>query len=219
MSRHRSPDFDEFVGGEVGGDERERLRRTHDLLVQAGPPPELSPELEKVPWPEEALRPLGLFRTPRQRQGRSWFQVAIAAAAVLVVGFLIGHALGSRSGSFTTTHVVRMHGTKAAPNAFAAVDLGQKGQDGNWPMEVTVTDLPPAQNGGYYYLWVSLHGKPVALCGTFNTHVTGDTSVRMSAAYDLTELKFDGWIVTRHTPGVSGRHAPTVLTTESSANA
>jgi hypothetical protein len=187
--------------------------------VQSGPPPELSPELEKVPWPEEALQPLGLFRAPRQRQSRSWFQVALVAAAVLVVGFLIGQALGSRSGSFTTTRVVKMHGTKAAPNAFAAVDLGRAGGDGNWPMEVTVTDLPPAQNGGHYDLWLSLHGKPIALCGTFNTHPAGDTSVRMSAAYDLTELKFDGWIVTRHARGVSAGHAPTVLTTEPAANA
>ena len=218
MSRRRIPDFDELVGGEVSGEERDRLRHTHELLVQSPPPPELSPELEKVPWPEEALQPLGLFRTPRKRQGRSWFQVALAAAAVLVVGFLIGQAFASRSGSFTTTHVVKMHGTRAAPNAFAAIDLGQKGRDGNWPMQVTVTDLPPAQNG-YYDLWLSLHGKPVALCGTFNTHITGDTSVRMSAAYDLTEMKFDGWIVTRHMRGTPVQVAPTVLTTEPAAKA
>jgi anti-sigma-K factor RskA len=217
MTRQRVPDFDDLVGGEVTGDERERLRQTHELLVQAGPLPELSPELEKVPWPEEALQPLGLFRTPRERKGRSWFQVAVAAAAVLLVGFLLGRALTSRPGSFTVTHVVRMHGTKAAPNAFAAVELGREGNDGNWPMHVTVTDLPPAQNGGYYNLWLSLHGKPVALCGTFNTHFTGETSVRMSAAYDLSHLKFDGWIVTRQTGGVPERQTPTVLTTESSA--
>jgi hypothetical protein len=214
VSRPRTPDFEDLVGGEVAGEERERLRRTHELLVQAGPPPELSPELEKVPWPDEALQPLGLFRTPRKRERRSWFQVALAGAAVLLVGFLIGQAFSSRSGSFTTTHVVKMHGTRAAPNAFAAVDLGREGNDGNWPMQVTVTDLPPAQNNGYYELWLSLHGKPVALCGTFNTHLTGDTSVRMSAAYDLTQLKFDGWIVMRHTAGVPERQTPTVLTTD-----
>ena len=217
MSPHRVPNFDELVGGEVTGDERERLRRTHELLVQAGPPPELSPELEKVPWPDEALKPLGLFRAPRQRKGRPWFQVALAAAAVLVVGFLLGQAFSSRSGSFTATHVVKMHGTKAEPNAFAAVELGREGRDGNWPMQVTVTGLPPAQDGGYYDLWLSQHGKPVALCGTFNTHLTGDTSVRMSAAYDLSQLKFDGWIVTRHTPGVPERQTPTVLTTPPAA--
>jgi hypothetical protein len=219
MSPHRVPDFEDLVGGDVSGEERERLRRTHELLVQAGPPPELSPELESVAWPEEALQPLGLFRTPRKRTGRPWFQVALAAAAVLLVGFLIGQAFGSRSNSFNTMHVVRMHGTKAAPNAFAAVALGRQGRDGNWPMEVNVTDLPPAQNGGYYDLWLSSHGKPIALCGTFNTHLTGDTSVRMSAAYDLEHLKFDGWIVTRHTPGVADPNSPTVLTTEPAAKA
>jgi hypothetical protein len=218
MTRYRTPDFDELVGGEVSGEERERLRRAHELLVQSGPPPELSPELEQVPWPEEALQPLGLLRTSRQRKGRPWVQVALAAAAVLLVGFLLGQAFSSRSGSFTTTHVVRMHGTKAAPNAFAAVALGREGRDGNWPMQVTVRDLPPAQNG-YYDLWLSSHGKPVALCGTFNTHLTGDTSVRMSAAYDLRQLKFDGWIVTRHTAGTPERQSPTVLTTQPATNA
>jgi hypothetical protein len=216
VTRQRTPDFDELVGGEVTGDERERLRRTHELLTQAGPPPELSPELEKVQWPEEALQPLGLFRTPRQRKGWSRFQVVLAAAAVLLVGFLLGHALATRSHTFTTTHLVKMHGTKAAPSAFASVALGQKGNDGNWPMQVTVDNLPPAQNG-YYDLWISLHGKPIALCGTFNTHFTGDTSVRMSAAYNLSEMNFDGWIVTRHTPGVPEQQTPTVLTTDATA--
>jgi len=218
MSRRRMPEFDELVGGEVSGDERERLRRTHELLVQSGPPPELSPELEKVPWPEEALQPLGLFRTPRQRKGWSRFQVVLAAAAVLLVGFLLGHALANRSHSFTATHVVNMRGTRAAPNAFAAIELGRKGNDGNWPMQVTVSNLPPAQNGSFYDLWLSLHGRPVALCGTFNTHLTGDTSVRMSAAYDLSEMKFDGWIVTRHMAGLPERQAPTVLTTGPAAS-
>ena len=216
MTPPRPPDFDELVGGEVTSEERERLRRTHELLVQAGPPPELSPELEQVPWPDEALQPLGLFRTPRRGQNRPWLQIALAAAAVLVVGFLIGQAFNSRSSSFTTTHLIKMHGTKQVPSAFAAVALGRERNDGNWPMLVTVTNLPPAQ-GGYYDLWLSLHGKPVALCGTFNTHLNGDTSIRMSAAYDLTKLKFDGWIVTRQTGGMPERQTPTVLTTEPAA--
>ena len=39
----RGPDFDQLVGHEVGREERERLQRVHELLVEAGPPPELSP--------------------------------------------------------------------------------------------------------------------------------------------------------------------------------
>ena len=49
------PDFEDMVDGtELPEEERERLRRAHELLVQAGPPPELGPEMEAVPWPEEA---------------------------------------------------------------------------------------------------------------------------------------------------------------------
>ena len=45
----RPPDFDTLIGQEVAADERERLRRVHELLVTAGPPAELSPELEAGP--------------------------------------------------------------------------------------------------------------------------------------------------------------------------
>ena len=36
----RPPDFDALVGEELDAQERERLRRVHDMLVAAGPPPE-----------------------------------------------------------------------------------------------------------------------------------------------------------------------------------
>ena len=39
----RTPDFDELVGSEVDVSERDRLRRVHDLLLAAGPPPDLAP--------------------------------------------------------------------------------------------------------------------------------------------------------------------------------
>src|SRR5206468_2040698 len=43
-------DFDELVGGgDLEATERERLERVHDLLVAAGPPPELPPALEQAP--------------------------------------------------------------------------------------------------------------------------------------------------------------------------
>ena len=45
------PNFDELVGAELPPSERERLRLVHDLLVAAGPPPEL-PKLLASP-PEE----------------------------------------------------------------------------------------------------------------------------------------------------------------------
>lgn len=38
-----TPTFDELIGPEVQGVERDRLARVHELLVQAGRPPELTP--------------------------------------------------------------------------------------------------------------------------------------------------------------------------------
>jgi hypothetical protein len=213
VSSQRTPNFDDLVGQDVPASERDRLRRTHELLLQAGPPPELSPELDPVPWPDEALQPLGLFRSSNRRQGRPWMQMALAAAAVLVVGFLLGQALSSKSGSFSAIRVVEMKGTPQAPHAAASIAVGRKESDGNWPMLVTVTNLPPAPDGGYYDLWLSNKGKPVALCGTFNTRFNGDTAVKMSAAYSLDHLKFDGWVVTKHVAGLPEGNAPIVLST------
>ena len=43
-------DFDDVVGGDdLSPDEEARLRRVHDLLMEAGPPPDLPPELERAP--------------------------------------------------------------------------------------------------------------------------------------------------------------------------
>ena len=43
-------DFRDIVGTEgLDPDEEARLRRVHDLLVQAGPPPDLPPALERTP--------------------------------------------------------------------------------------------------------------------------------------------------------------------------
>jgi len=211
--RPRTPQFEDLIGPEVPPAERERLRAAHGLIVQAGPPPELSPELEQVPWPEDALAPLGLIRRRPQR-GRPWVLVAMGAAAILLVGFLIGQVGGSsKSGSFDVAHTIKMHGTGPTRSAAAAVDIGNEGTDGNWPMLLSVTNLPPAQNDSYYEMWLSKAGKPVFLCGSFNTKTGGDTVVRLSAAYPLKGSSFDGWVVTRHVDGVPDANAPVVLTT------
>jgi hypothetical protein len=208
------PDFDDLVGADVPPAERERLRMAHELLAQAGPPPELSPELEAVPWPEEALAPLGLTRRRRPQRARTWLYAATAAAALVLVGFLIGQVGGSsNSSAFEVAHTVKMHGTAKAPGSAAVVEIGRAGLDGNWPMLITVTNLSPVKKDSYYEMWLSKKGKPVYLCGSFNTQEGTDTVIRLSAAYPVTKGRFDGWIVTRHVDGVPPEKAPVLLTT------
>lgn len=215
MTMQRTPDFDDLVGLDVPPAERERLRRAHELLAQADAPPELSPELERIPWPEEALQPLGLMRKPRADRPRRPRLVYFAAAATLVaVGFLIGQATNSKNTAIDTIRTVKMHGVGQASTAAAIINVGRGSSAGNWPMLVSIRNLAPATGNGYYDLWLSNHGKPVFLCGTFNTKAgTQETVVRLSAAYPLAEGGFDGWIVTRHVGGKPATQSPLVMTT------
>ena len=204
----RPPDFDDLVGREVPREERARLHRVHELLVQADQPPELSPELDAVPWPNEALAPVSSRRRGRERR-RSWLGLAAAAAAVALIAFIIGEGRSTPS-TFQPVAKRAMHGTTLAPKAKATIAVGSRGRDGNWPMLVDVIDLPPAPSGGYYMLWLSRNGKPVAPCGSFNTATANkETVVRLSAAYSFNGI--NGWIVTREVPGAG--HGQVVMTT------
>jgi hypothetical protein len=195
------PDFDEMVGvEELPEEERERLRRAHELLVQAGPPPELGPDLEAVPWPEEALMPLGLTR--RAGKKRSPLLLAATVATAGLLGFVIGQASNSTSSSLDASRVVQLKGTDLATQGRATLEIGDEDSHGNTPMVLHVTGLRSLPPGGYYDLYLSRNGKPIALCGTFNVR-RGETVVRMNAAYELG--KFDGWIITRQQPG---QHEP-----------
>ena len=197
-----TPDFDELVGTDVPAAERERLRHVHDLLVAAGPLPELPPGLEQPRAPE----PAEVVPFFNRRRSAAYL---IAAAAVVAVAFGGGYLAGNHGGSFTAARTVRMHGTAAAPQALASVKIGSADSEGNWPMLVKVSYLPKLPPGGYYTIWLTRDGKAIAPCGTFRAH--GDTtSVTFSAAYKL--QRFDGWVVTKWVPGTHGP-GPTVMTT------
>jgi hypothetical protein len=191
----RRPDFDELVGPEVPPEERERLHRAHELLLEAGPPPELSPEMEAVPWPDDALEPL--FGRRRQR-GRRPVLLAAALATAIFVGFLLGQATSSDNSSISTAKTVELRGTALAGNALATLKLGKPDAAGNWPMVLHVNGLPKLKDGGYYALYLTKGGRPIVSCGTIN--VSGATSVRLSAAYALEHFDKDGWVIVRQTP-------------------
>jgi hypothetical protein len=191
------PDFDDLVGGNVPPGERDRLRRTHNLLIEAGPPPELSPELDAVPWPEDSLAPL-IGR--RRSKSRRPLLLAAAIATAIVAGFLLGQATSTTSSgsSIAGRQVVQLHGTALANEALATLKLGKADAAGNQPMLLHVSGLPKLAKGGYYALYLTRGGKPVVSCGTVN--VSGATSVRMSAAYALEAFDKNGWVIVRQTP-------------------
>ena len=192
----RTPDFDDLVGTDVPEDERKRLRRAHQLLLEAGPPPELSPEMESVPWPDDALQPI--FGRRRERRGRRPVLLAAAIATALVVGLLLGQATGSNSTSIDAARTVQLSGTSLASGSSASLELGNPSKSGNWPMVLHVRGLPKLSRGGYYDLYLTKGGMPLVSCGTFNAQ--GETVVRMSAAYNLDRFDKNGWVIVKKTP-------------------
>ncbi len=171
-----SPGFDDLVGTDLDPRERVRLERVHDLLVAAGPPPESAPDV-----PVE-LR-------PRRRRG-----VLLAlAAALAVAAFAVGAALSDRVDDSNVDFTVAMEGTGPAPGARASLVVFDIDAAGNWPMELEVDGLPPAESGRTFELWLTRGGELAALCGGFLTDAEGSAVVPMNAPYRFDD--FDGWVV------------------------
>src|SRR5438094_49565 len=83
-----------------------------------GPMPELPPDLEQPRAPELA-EVIPFFN---QRRSAVY---AIAAAAIALVAFGGGYLAGHRGGGFNAARTIRMHGTAAAPDALASVQIGK----------------------------------------------------------------------------------------------
>ena len=197
-------DFEELVGEDLAPEERERLRRAHDLLIAAGPPPELPPSLAE-PGAVEA-EPTPFFNRRRNAT------VLVLAAALAAAAFGIGYLTGGRSDNgdtFAAKNTVVMHGTPTAPaGAIASIALGDRDDAGNWQMLVRASNLAKLKPGRYYTLWLTRKGRAVAPCGSFVVS-GGDatTEARFTVAYKL--KSFDGWVVTEQ--GRGDRKAGPVL--------
>ncbi|MHB8468791.1 MAG: hypothetical protein ACYDCH_03410 [Gaiellaceae bacterium] len=189
-----TPNFDELVGTDVESAERDRLRRVHELLVTAGPPAELSPEIERGPTLAMTLggRPA---RAVKRR-------VMLMAAAIMVVAlaFLGGYLAGNGSvGSLATARTLRLVGTAAAPGALASLQIEPADAAGNWPMRLNVEGLPKLPAYAHYEVYVTRNGKPWAPCGTFVVAgVNHGTVVTLNAPYRL--RTGDSWVVTIQRP-------------------
>jgi hypothetical protein len=203
----REPDFRELVGEDLPAEEAERLRGVHELLLEAGPLPELPPSL---------ATPVADARERRAPEDQSVFQLlprrrigaALAlAAAIALVAFFGGYLAGYRSHGFTALYEPTMKGVGV--NASAVIKVGKRDDDGNWPLQLEARGLPRLKNGAYYEMFLT-RGKQRFTCGTFAGGGAGKVSLRMTIPYDL--HRGDGWIVTVERPG-AGHPGPTVLTT------
>ena len=208
----REPDFDAFME-DASPEERERLRRVHDLLVAAGPPAELPPALAQPP-PERSERAPILTTLPRRRLGATLTAAIGLAAAAFGIGYLAGAGNDGGRPIEQFPFVLEMKATDNARHGAAAVlRIGKKEEGGNIPMLLAASGLDPLPEKGYYELWLTRKvGKKQikeVSCGTFIAN-DRDLSVRMNAPYTL-EPGFAGWIITKHVPG--GKSDPTLFTT------
>ena len=198
MTKH--PDFRDLVGDDLAPDEEARLRRVHDLLLQAGPPAELPPQLAEGP-PVRGAKVIGL---PRRRLGAALVLAAALAAAAFGGGYAVGH---HGSGFDAVGAPIPMHGTNAAQ--FASIQVGSPDGAGNWPIVLRVRGLKPLARGGYYELYLAKGSTLGPSCGTFRVHADV-TQVQLNAPASLRD--WPDWVLVAHRPGASGETAPILRT-------
>jgi hypothetical protein len=192
---NREPTLDELIGADTTGAERQRLQHVHELLREAGPPPELTPELEAGPN-------LKMTVGKRRRVVKQRAMLLVAAAVALSLIFLGGYAVGNERGnskSAGTAVSLKLMGTHAAPNAQASLEVWHR-RDGNWPMTLSAVGLPKLAPDNYYEVYLIRDGKLSGSCGTFRvTNPKLPIRVTLNSPYTLE--KGDSWIVKRPGPG------------------
>lgn len=179
-----TPKFQDLVGEGLPPTEHERLERVHEMLIAAGPPPELPPELEEVPDGRGNVRELEPTGLPRRRIGAALALAAAIALLAFVGGYLAGYKHTSKT--FESVQTVALTNSKAQ----AVVRFGPRDANGNTPMLVKVEGLSKLPASDYYVLYMTQNGKPVVVCGSFNVRGPRSTTLRFPVAYDPAD--FDG---------------------------
>jgi hypothetical protein len=178
----------------VSPEDEARMLRVHDLLVAAGPPTDLPAELAQAP-----AEPAGAEVISFPRRRRTAAAIAIAAA-VAVACFTGGYVLANQAHSSSALHAVRVVGLSGEQNSLASLRVGAADENGNWPVQLSVTGLPPLHGADSHYLLMLTHnGKPTWVCGMFKVGADGATTVSFSVPYRITgQTK---WAVTEMTKG------------------
>ena len=184
-----SPKFQDLVGEGLPPTEHERLERVHEMLIAAGPPPELPPALEEVPDGRGNVRELEATGLPRRRIGAALALAAAIALLAFVGGYLAGYK--HTSNTFESVRTVALTNSEAQ----AVVRFGPRDANGNTPMLVKVEGLKKLPAGDYYTLYMTMGGKPVVVCGSFNVRGPRSTTLRFPVAYD--PANFNGLEIAR----------------------
>lgn len=196
----REPNFDELVGTETTGAERERLRQAHELLLQAGPPAELPPQLLEAP--QVGVVDLQERRRTMKRRTLILLAAALTVVAVFFAGYAVSNQRNGNSKSVNAAKVISLKGTALAPRARATLEVWHS-RHGNLPMQLSVVGLRKLPPHTYYDVYLVRNGQlePWGLCGSF---VVGASSrvltLKFNAPYG--HQKGDSWVVTR--PGQGG---------------
>jgi hypothetical protein len=152
--------------------ERERLERVHALLVDAGPPPELTAAIERPP--------AHVIEFPVWRRRRP--QLALVLAATIAGAFGGGYVVGNDSGGgMKVAQVMSLQGRQ---NELASLQIAAPDQVGNSTMILTVRGLPKLGHG-YYELFTWRNGKPGYPCGGFKMLNNGTAKVQLTVPYEL----------------------------------
>jgi hypothetical protein len=196
---NREPTLNDLIGDEATGAERERLQHAHEMLLEAGPPPELSDTLEAGPT-------LAMTLGKEKRRTKPRAMLLLAAALLLGIVFFAGYTLGGNgSGKSPGGKVLTQafQGTKLAPNAQGTLEVWSSQDGKNWPMTVTVVGLPELTPNTLYEVYLLRHGRLGGSCGAFRvgSNTQDPVTVKLTSPYELE--KGDKWVVTR--PGRGGK--------------
>jgi hypothetical protein len=202
--------FDELVDHPaLTPEERARLRRVHDLLLEVGPPPAAPLDL-RPPAGEARVIPLR-----RRNRGLLLIAAALALAVAGGAGYLLGERTASEeaAGTITATEattvvetvtsvpeqpqgqLVTMRGVGATSGASATVEILPRARSGDYPVRIRLRGLPERET---FELWVYDDGELDELCGSFTTE-HGVTDTVIAVPYEMKTR--DDWVVVR--PGTS----------------
>lgn len=176
--------FDELIGAEPTGAERARLRSVHELILEAGPPPELAPDIESGPTIAMTFSRLRLISKRRRMP-----ILSVAAAVIVALVITIGATIHSHGTGYPT---IAMRGASIGSGAVGRLELLPKRR-----MQLEVHGLPALKEK--YVVYLIRAGRERASCGSFTVSKPNrEKTVSLRTPYAVKST--DTWDVTVQTP-------------------